>query len=80
MKHLNEFMKILTGEFDNSEQFSRLKKEERSDFPFAEHVNAACNDKIRKLPEDFAGVFMIEESYYTLGETERASSHLFLFT
>ena len=80
MNQLNEFMKLLTGEFDNAEQFSRLKKEGVSDFPFAEHVNTACNDKIRGLPADFAGVFMIEESYYTLKDTKRASSHLFLFT
>ena len=31
------------------------------------------------LPNGFEGVFMIEESYYSVQGTTRSSSHLFLF-
>ena len=33
-------------------------------YPYAEHVNTICNDKINNLPEDFKGKFVVEESYY----------------
>lgn len=79
MKQLNDFMKILTGRFNNKEQFE-AKKEEQADFPYAEHVNTMCNDKIRNLPEAFPGIFMVEESYYTANGNTHASPHLFLFT
>ena len=49
-------------------------------FPLAHHVNTACNDKILGLPDDFAGTFMVEESYYEVDGKKSASPHLFLFT
>lgn len=79
MDRLDDFIRILTGHFDNREQFEELKKENEK-FPYAEHVNTICNDKIRSLPEDFAGYFMVEESYYTIGGNTHGSPHLFLFT
>lgn len=60
---LDSFMGLLLGRFDNREQFE-AKKVAGEVFPFARHVNTACNDKILDLPADFPGVFMIEESYY----------------
>ena len=48
--------------------------------PLAEHVNTVCNDKIDGLPADFAGAFVLEESYYTTEGKTHASPHLFLFT
>ena len=30
-------------------------------YPYAEHVNTICNDKINNLPEDFKGKFVVEE-------------------
>lgn len=80
MEMLNHFIHTLTGEFDNSEQFEALHSEGIVDFPFAEHVNTVCNDKIRNLPARFPGIFLVEESYYTVNKSRRASSHLFLFT
>lgn len=79
MNRLKDFMEILTGSFNNAEQYNRLKND-GADFPFAEHINTACNDKIRNLPEDFQGEFLVEESYYTTSRGKHASSHLFLFT
>ena len=66
MNKLKDFMNILTGSFNNSEQFDKMKLD-NIDFPYAEHVNTICNDKIINLPEDFKGIFMVEESYYTNG-------------
>ena len=42
-------------------------------------INTICNSKIANLPNGFEGVFMIEESYYSVQGTTRSSSHLFLF-
>lgn len=79
MSKLNDFMTILTGRFNNAAQYEERKKEDEK-FPYAEHVNTICNDKIRNLPTDFAGYFMVEESYYTAGGNTHGSPHLFLFT
>lgn len=79
MKKLNEFMKILTGNFNNLEQYETMKQN-NIDFPYAEHVNSICNDKIVNLPTNFKGIFMVEESYYTANGNTHATPHLFLFT
>ena len=80
MSELKEFLDILCGEFDNSRQVEELRARGVADFPLAEHRNTPCNDKITGLPEDFPGVFVVEESYYTQGGRTHASPHLFLFT
>lgn len=79
MSKLNEFLALLAGRFNNAGQF-RAKQESGQTFPYAEHVNTLCNDKIRDLPPDFAGAFMLEESYYTTNGKTHPSHHLFLFT
>lgn len=80
MDHLRAFVDRLSGRFDNSEQLAALQRQGIADFPYAEHVNTACNDKILGLPADFSGLFLVEESYYTLAGKTNSSSHLFLFT
>lgn len=79
MSQLKDFMNILTGHFDNKEQYDK-KKDEQQEFPYAQHVNTICNDKIVNLPVNFDGYFMVEESYYTINGHTQASPHLFLFT
>lgn len=79
MIKLKEFINLLTGTFNNSEQFQNIKNINK-EFPYAEHVNSICNDKIINLPSDFEGVFMVEESYYTVNGNTHATPHLFLFT
>ena len=61
------------------EQFEKMKLN-NLDFPYAKHVNTICNDKITNLPKDFKGIFMVEESYYTVNGNTHATPHLFLFT
>lgn len=79
MSELERFLNLITGNFNNKEQFVRMQKEGKV-FPYAEHVNTICNDKIKGIPDDFKGKFLIEESYYETNGNKHASSHLFLFT
>lgn len=78
MDKFNQFMDILAGVFDNSEQYQSLK-EQNIDFPLAKHIHRICNDKIIGLPKDFEGKFMVQESYYTGERGTRAQPHFFLF-
>lgn len=80
MNKLNDFMNILSGNFDNSEQFKTFQENGNLDYPFSQHVNTVCNHKIENLPKDFDGYFLVEESYYTIKGKTHSSSHLFLFT
>ena len=60
MTKLENFVGMMTGHFDNKDQFDKMQ-EERKTYPYAEHVNTICNDKINNLPEDFKGKFVVEE-------------------
>lgn len=79
MSKLNDFLDVLVGHFDNTEQMKQLETKGVTDFPFSRHVNTICNDKIMNMPENFAGVFMVEESYYTAKGNTHSSPHIFLF-
>lgn len=80
MTDLNNFIDILSGEFDNAEQIKLLNEKGIHDYPFAKHINTVCNNKISGIPKDFKGIFMLEESYYTMNGHTNAMPHLFLFT
>ena len=41
-------VKLMTGHFDNKEQFTEMKEAGKI-FPYAQHVNTVCNDKIKNL-------------------------------
>lgn len=60
MMKIKNFVDLMTGEFDNKEQFMEMKEAGKS-FPYAQHVNTVCNDKIKNIPEDFNGIFVVEE-------------------
>ena len=79
MEKLREFLALLTGEFDNREQFDAMQAAGK-EYPFAEHRNTLVNERITGLPEGFSGAFLLEESTYTTGGARRPSCHLFLFT
>lgn len=76
---LENFVRLMTGHFDNREQFEAMQKAGK-EFPYAEHVNTVCNNKIKNLPNDFNGLFVVEESYYETNGKRHASPHLCLFT
>ena len=59
MMKLDNFVGMMTGHFDNKDQFNKMQAEEKT-YPYAEHVNTICNDKINNLPEDFKGKFVVK--------------------
>lgn len=77
---LKIFTNILCGEFDNSIQLKSNEKSLPENFPYAKHINTICNNKIQNMPNDFEGIFILEESYYTINGRTNAMPHLFLFT
>lgn len=79
MSKLQDFMRLFEGRFDNHDQVAH-HKEQGGSFPLCQHVNTVCNDKVTGLPDDFAGVFMVEESYYETPRGTHPAPHLFLFT
>ena len=80
MSRLDDFLRLLCGRFDNTQQLRELGETGGPALPLAKHVNTVCNDRIAGLPADFPGKFVLEESYYTIDGRTHASSHLFLFT
>ena len=79
MMKLDNFINMMTGHFTNKEQFDKMKTEGKI-YPYAEHINTICNEKISNLPKDFNGKFVVEESYYETNGKRHASPHLFLIT
>ena len=74
---LENFVGMMTGHFDNKEQFDIMQKAGKI-YPYAEHINTICNDKIKNIPKDFNGKFVVEESYYETNGKRHASPHIFL--
>ena len=62
---LDDFTGMMTGHFDNKEQFDKMQAEGKT-YPYAEHVNTICNDKIKNLPEDFLLQKQNREFYFPL--------------
>jgi hypothetical protein len=77
---LDMFVKNLCGTFNNDEQIEKELKNGEVKHPYAKHINGICNDKIKNLPDNFDGYFVIEESYYKQGNFNNILPHLFLFT
>ena len=59
MMKLDNFVGMMTGHFDNKDQFKKMQAEGKT-YPYAEHVNTVCNVKINNLPEDFKGKFVVK--------------------
>lgn len=74
---LDKFIGMMTGHFDNKEQFDMMQKAGKI-YPYAEHINTICNDKIKNIPKDFNGKFVVEESYYETNGKRHASPHISL--
>ena len=75
MTKLENFVRMMTGHFDNKDQFDKMQEEGKT-YPYAKHINTACNDKIKNLPENFNGTFVVEESYY---KTDGKATHHRIF-
>ncbi len=78
MVKLDNFVDMMTGHFNNKEQFDKMQKEGKI-YPYAEHINTICNGKILNLPKDFNGKFVVKKA--TMRQLENAMlHHLFLIT
>lgn len=47
MMKLDNFINMMTGHFNNKEQFDNMQREGKT-YPYAEHINTICNEKIFK--------------------------------
>ena len=78
MNKLEIFINQLCGVFNNYNQINKELESGQLKHPKAKHINAVCNKKIKNLPDNFNGYFVIEESYYEQGNLKNSLPHLFL--
>jgi hypothetical protein len=55
----------IQGDLDNIEQINSEVKAGKQIHPYAKHVNRLLDAKIKNLPKDYNGFYILEESYYT---------------
>jgi hypothetical protein len=55
----------IQGDLDNIEQINAEVKAGKQIHPYAKHVNSLLDAKIKNLPKDYNGFYILEESYYT---------------
>ena len=62
---IENFVRLMTGRFDNKEQFTEMKEDGKI-FPYAQHVNTVCNDKIKNLKSNITdtGVLSAGNLFY----------------
>jgi len=72
-------MDMLCGTFENRDQCLEEEALGTRIHPGAKHVIGVCNHKMQHLPADFAGYFVIEESYFDMGDHTIAKHYLFLY-
>jgi hypothetical protein len=72
------FKDVLCGTFDNANQVEAERKTGKQTHPQAKHVTALATPKIKNLPTDLNGYFILEESYYTYaGKPTEVKPYLF---
>jgi hypothetical protein len=79
MDKMTVFIEMLCGTFDNKEQCHKEAAEGNPIHPLARHIIGTCNHKMVKLPKDFSGHFVIEESYFDMGTHQIDKHYLFLY-
>ena len=65
MNQLERFKAYIVGDFDNKQQIEKQIKESQLTHPYAKHINRVVNDRIKNLPDELNGFFVLEESYFT---------------
>jgi hypothetical protein len=65
MTAFEAFKVVLCGVFDNKKQVETEQKAGKQTHPYAKHITALFNKKIKNKPADLKGYFILEESYYT---------------
>ncbi len=80
MKAIDLFKTYITGDFDNTRQITQEKEDGKQVHPYAKHVNRVADTKIKNLPADLNGFFLLEESYYKYPDKDTIlKPYLFLF-
>ena len=59
------YKSYIQGDLDNIAQINAEVKAGKQIHPYAKHVNRLLDDKIKNLPKDYNGFYILEESYYT---------------
>ena len=78
MSAYDYFKDVLCGTFDNENQIQTERKTAQQVHPQAKHVTALATPKIKNLPTDLDGYFILEESYYTyVGKPTEVKPYLF---
>jgi hypothetical protein len=65
MSDFELFKTYIQGDFENSAQVAAEQKAGAQIHPFAKHVNRLADVKIKNLPPQYRGFYILEESYYT---------------
>ncbi len=58
------YLSYLTGDFDNRAQVETELKMGKQIHPYAKHVTRIIQNRVKNVPTDYNGVFVLEESYY----------------
>ena len=77
---LDLYLSYLTGNFDNFAQVESEQKMGKQTHPYAKHVSRVITNRVKNIPADFKGVFVLEESYYkTSGQDTLLKPYIFKF-
>jgi len=78
-KPLELFIDILCGDLDNREQVEAEQKMNKQVHPYAKHITRVCDHKVKNLPSDLLGHYILEESYYSYPDREMEIKPLLFF-
>ncbi len=76
---IDKFRKMLLGEYDNSLQVKREEAEGHGIHPLAIHGIYDVTHLVQALPEDFRGIFVLEESHFHMGAHTVEKKYLFSY-
>ena len=74
---LDNFIGMMTGHFDNKEQFDMMQKTGKI-YPYAEHINTICNDKIKIFLWILMENLLLKKVIMKSMESDMHPPHLFL--
>jgi hypothetical protein len=65
MSDFDLYKSYIQGDLDNIAQINAEIKAGKQIHPYAKHVNRLLDSKIKNLPKNYNGFYILEESYYT---------------
>lgn len=76
---IDNFRRILLGDLDNRAQIAAERAAGEQLHPYAKHVTREITDRIRNLPDEAGGIYVLEESYYQYPGQEMTTKPLLFF-